>query len=222
MIVFFIVLIILILISLMFLILCLSNLEVEIEKLWFDSTNKKHKRLSDYDIFIRIKLFDKITWFKFKIDDDKMVKMKNSKFLNSKMFKKFNNIQNVKKFISRNKKEIFNLKNLKELDINIKKLNLKMKLSALDNIITSFGVAIISSIISIILARSIKEYDKDKYYYRVTPIYEYKPILKIKLNCIIDVKIVHIMNIIYILLKKRSVENNERTSNRRTYVCGNE
>lgn len=222
MIVFFIILIILFLISLMLLILCLSNLEVEIKKLWFDSTNEKHKKLQNYNIFIRIKLFDKITWFKFKIDSDKMVKIKNSNFFNSKMLKKFNNIQNIKKFISRNKKEIFNLKNLQELDINIKKLDLKIKLSALDNMITSFSVAIISSIISIILARSIKKYDKDKYYYRVTPIYEYKPIFKIKLNCIIDIKIVHIMNIIYILLKKRSVENNERTSNRRTYVCGNE
>ena len=97
-----------------------------------------------------------------------------------------------------------------------------MRVSALDNIITSFAVATISSIISIILARNIKKYEKDKYIYSIIPIYEDKPMLKIKLNCIIDIKIVHIMNVIYMMLKKRSGKYDERTSNRRAYVCSND
>ncbi len=222
MIVFFIVLIILFLISLVFLMLCLSNLEIEINKLYFDSNNKKHKKLKKYLFYIRLKLFDKIPWLKVKIDREKIIKIKNSKLFKSKMLQKLNKVNNIKEIILKNKKEIFNINNLKELNIKLKQLDLDMKISVLDNIITSFSVALIASLISIIMAKTATKYCTNKYRYIITPIYEYKPILKVKLNCIIDLKIVHIMNIIYILVKKRSVEYDERTSNRRAYVCSHD
>lgn len=222
MVVFFIVLTILFLISLIFLILCLSNLEIEINNLWFDSTNKKNEKLQDYLLYIRLKLFDRITWIKIKVNKKKIIKIKNSKLFKSKILKKISEANNIKEIILKNKKDIFNINNLKDLNIRVKQLDLEIKLSALDNIITSFSVAIIASLISIIIARTANEYYTSKYRYIIVPIYEYKPILKIKLNCIIDVKIVHIMNIIYILVKKRSVLYDERASNRRTYVCSNE
>lgn len=225
MIVFFICLIILFLITLFFLLLCLSNLEVEINKLWFDSNNKKHEKLKDYLFYIRLKLFDKITWIKIKIDHEKIEKMKKSKVLKNKMFEKLTKHYNIKDIILKNKKEILNrdnIKYIKELNIKVKKLNLYMELCAINSIVTSGIVVGIASIISVVLARNIEKYDRDRYKYIITPIYEYKPRLKIELNCIIDIKIVHIMNVIYMLIKKRSVEYDERTSNRRTYVCSND
>ena len=222
MIVFFIVLTIMLLISLIFFMLCLSDIEIEIKKLVFDSENKKRKKLQVYNTIIRIKLFNKFTWLKFKIDNNKIIKIKKSKFINNKIYEYLNDITKLKEIILKNKKEFINLNILKELNLDIKKLDLEIKLSVLDSIMTSFSVAIISSIIAILLAKNIKTYNRNKYNYIVTPIYEYKPIFKIKLNCIISVKIVHIMNIIYILIKKRSVEYDERASNRRTYVCGND
>lgn len=200
--VFLILLTILFLISLLFLFLLLSNLEIEINKLWFDSSNKKGEKLKDYLFYIRLKILDKITWIKIKIDDKKIKKIKNSKLLKSKTFEKINKMKNVKESILKNKKEILNIRNLKDLDIKIEQLNLDMKISVSDYIITSFSTAFIASVISIILAKKIKKYEENRYRYLITPIYEYKPTLKIKLNCIIDIKIVHIMNVIYMLVKK--------------------
>lgn len=213
MIAFLIILAILFLFTILFCLLLLSNIEIEVNKLWFDTSDNSNKKIKNYLIYIRLKLLGKITWLKIRIDDKKIIKIKKSKFLKNEV---------MKEKILKNEKVIFNLNNIKELNIRIKQLNLKMEISALDNIITSFTVATISAIISIILARNIKKYEADKYKYLITPIYKEKPILKIKLNCIIDLKIVHIMNVIYILVKKRSGKYDERTSNRRAYVCGND
>ena len=52
--------------------------------------------------------------------------------------------------------------------------------------------------------------------FTVLPLYNIGNVIKINLNCIIDVKIVHIIYVIYILFKKgRNV--NERASDRRAY-----
>lgn len=222
MIAFFIILTILFLFTLLVLIFLLSNIEIEIDNFCFDSNNKKYKKIEDYLIFIRLKFLDKITWLKIIIDNKKIVKIGKSKILRRKISKSINELEDIKEKILRDRKEILKINNIKKLNIRVKQLYLDMRVSALDNIITSFAVATISSIISIILARNIKKYEKDKYIYSIIPIYEDKPMLKIKLNCIIDIKIVHIMNVIYMLLKKRSGKYDERTSNRRAYVCSND
>ena len=136
MVIFFIVLTIFFLIYLLFLILYLSNIEIEINKFWFDSTNINNKKLKDYLFYIRLKLFDKITLLKIKIDNKKIIKMKDSKFLSNKTIKKiFENI-NIKEFIQKNKKEIFNINRLKELNITIKYFDLNLKLSTSNTVLT--------------------------------------------------------------------------------------
>ena len=87
--------------------------------------------------------------------------------------------------------------------------------------ITPFVIATFATIISILIAKNIDKYDKKKFYYSIIPKYEDKPSFKIKLNCIIDLKIVHIMNVIYMLIKKRRVKYDARTSNRRAYESFN-
>ena len=47
-----------------------------------------------------------------------------------------------------------------------------------------------------------KEYSKDKFNYNVIPCYEQKLKIKIELSCIINIKIVHIINVIYVLQNK--------------------
>ncbi len=50
------------------------------------------------------------------------------------------------------------------------------------------------------------------------PIYEDKNRIKLILNCIIQVKLVHIISIIYYVVKKRKEKRKyERASNRRSY-----
>ncbi len=225
MVVFFIILTILFFSSLSFLLLCLSSLEIEINDFHFDSENKKHHKLDKYLIYIRLKLFNKMTWFKIKIDKEKIRELENSRFFKSKIFNRINKCKDLWDIILKNRKEIFKEKNInfiKELNININKLNLNMGLCTSNSIFTSFAVAVIASVISLILANNIKKYDRTKYNYSITPIYKDELGLKIKLDCIINVKIVHIINVIYMLVKKRRVEYDERTSNRRAYVCSND
>jgi len=220
MIVFFIILTILFFLSLISLIFCLSNIELEVKDLCIDSENKKHHKVQNYLFCIRLKLLDKITWFKIKIDKNKMKTIQNSK-----IFNKINKPENIRDIILKNREKIFkkdNINYIKEINIRIRQLDLNMELCTSESIFTSFSVAILASIISIFLARNIEKYKRDKYRYIITPKYEQKPSVKVKLNCIISIKIVHIMNVIYMLIKKRSVEYDERTSNRRTYVCSND
>lgn len=225
MIAFFIILTILFFISLIFLLICLSSLEIEIKDFLLDTENKKHHKLKNYLFNVRLKLFKKITWFKIKIDKNKMKTIENSKFFKSKLFNKINEYEYIRDIIIKNRKEIIkkdNIKYIKNVNLKIKQLDLNMELSAFNNILTSFSVAIISSVISIFLAKSIEKFESNKYRYVINPNYEEKLSIKIKLNCIISIEIVHIMNVIYMLIKKRSVEYDERTSDRRTYVCSND
>ena len=192
MIIFLTILVILFFLSLIFLILVLSNIEIEINKLWIDTKNKKNEKIKDYLFYIR----------------------------NSKLLRKISKI-NIKDIKLTDKSQV--IESIKELNIRVNKLDLYFAISISDYILTSFAVVIIAMFISVIVAKNIKNgINKDEYAYEIKPIYEYKPRLKIKLNCIIDIKIVHIMNVIYRLIKKGSVEYDERTSNRRTYVCSNE
>lgn len=48
------------------------------------------------------------------------------------------------------------------------------------------------------------------------PMYRFGNSINLSLNCIINVKMVHIIYVIYILLKKGMIKN-ERTSNRGAY-----
>lgn len=225
MVLFFIVLAILLFGSLLLFLIFLSSIEIEIKKLNFDSQNKKHYKLENYLVYIKFKLLSKITWFRIKIDKEKIYKIENSKFFNLRIFNKINRYEHIKDIVLKNKKEILkkdNIKYIKELKLNVKKLNLYMELCTSDSIITSFSVAAFASIISIVLAKNVERYSSNKYRYVIIPKYEQKASVKIKLNCIISIKIVHIMNAIYMLIKKRSVEYDERTSNRGSYVCSND
>lgn len=206
-------------ISLILFIICLSTLEIEVENFVFNSNNKRSKKLEDYLIYIKLKFVNKITWLKIKID---YKKIKKYKLFNNKILKK---LSNFKDMVSKNKKEIFkreNIKYIKELDIKLKKIHLNMKISVLDAMITSLIVPLISTFLSIIVANTMEKYNNEDCKYIISPIYSEKMEAIINLNCIINVKIVHIINIVYMLFKKRSVNYDERTSNRRAYVCSNE
>ena len=214
--IFYITLIIFFLLLILTELIILSNLEIEIKDFSYNTEKKEIRKNMDYLIFIRLKLFNRITWIRLKINDKKINKFKESKLYIYKLSK----IRNVydRKIIKES------ARHLNDLRININKLNLYLDICALNNLLTSFSVGLISTFISIILAKNAKykEYSKDKFKYIVIPSYEQKLRFKIKLDCIIDIRIVHIMNIIFKLIKKRSVVYNERTSNRRAYASINE
>ena len=114
------------------------------------------------------------------------------------------------------------IKLVKKLSPKISFLNLKVKLGTFDILTTTYLVAILSTFIAVLLPYTIKKYKKENYYYEILPVYSDKNLYEIKLNCIIEEKMVHIISIVYALLKKRRVDKNERTSNRRSYAYGHE
>ena len=66
--IFWIVLILISILSIFFIMLILSTIQIEINNLNFDSSKTKSKRLQEYLFIIKLKLFNKITWIKLKIN----------------------------------------------------------------------------------------------------------------------------------------------------------
>lgn len=102
-----------------------------------------------------------------------------------------------------------------------KKLNLDINIGVGDTILTAYLIAILSTIFSIYLSKYIEGKVQENNF-QITPIYNEKVQYKISLNCIISIKMVHIIYIIYLIMKKRRDEKYVRTSNRRTYESGYE
>lgn len=187
-----------------------SKMLIEIENLVIKA-NKKIYINDAYKIIVKIIIFNKIPILKFKLDNKRMTVERN-KIINKKIF------SNIKENFLKNKMKKEILKHL--TDIQIDKLNLEIKIGTENVFFTSMIVPTISSIISIILMKKITNLEKQKYI--VKPIYSNKNILEILISGIFEMKMIHIINIIYILTKKEGVKKNERTSNRRSYDYGYE
>lgn len=194
----------------------LSNIKITVNKiqlLIYEQEYAKSNIIFDYEIFMSLHFFN-IEIFKIKIDKEKLKKLNIQQKLKPKQ------IENLKSKIP-NKNETKDL--IKKLKIKLQNFNLNIEINTPDVMITIGSVAVLSTIISIILSKTISKRNYKNCKYKVTPLYTDKNILKIDFNCIIKVKIVHIIFIIYFLLyKKRRDDKNERTSNRRSYDYGYE
>ena len=98
-------------------------------------------------------------------------------------------------------------------------MNLLINVGLLSPVTTAFLVLLISSTISIFLPHFVKKLVPDNYKYNINPIYQNRNLYKIEFNCIIEIKMVHIINVIlYFMKKKGKSDKNERTaSNRKSY-----
>lgn len=160
-----------------------------------------------YKIIVSLHLFNRIKWLLIKLNDKKIKNMYSKMNLEKMDFKTLQNDFKIK-----------NLVYLKKLNPKISYLNLEFKIGTEDIIATSFVVAIISSIIGILLPHVVKKYKENKCYYKIVPLYINKNVYEIKFDCIIEIKNVHIINIIYVFIKKRRDRKYEqRASNRRSY-----
>ena len=185
-----------------------SSISVDVKKVEISNCNNDNKLNYDYEIDIKLHLFNFIKVLSIKIDKEKINKLNLKDKIQKINFKKLQKEVLPKK----EQKEI-----LRKLNIELKKFDLKLQIGTIDVIFTTAIVTLLASGIGIGLANIIKEYKKEKYNYEIYPIYQNKNLIKIQLNCIINLKMVHIISIIYLLLKKRRVEKDGRTSNRRAY-----
>ena len=194
-----------ILLTLVFAIL-LSTLHIEIQNLAL--TNRKEEKLNkNYAVVLSLYLGNKLKWMSF--------------HLNSKKLRKAYSKMQLEKIDLKKIEKNFKWEDLKAIKIlqpKISKLKLNMQLGLEDPMLTAFLVTIFSSFLSILLPHVAINMKKEHYNYTIEPIYQNKNIYKIQFNCIIQVKMVHIINVIYIFLKKGRSDLNERTtSNRRSY-----
>lgn len=205
---------ILIFILLLILVLIMSTVKVNVRLLNISNVKVvedkiiKQKLKIDYNINVGIYIFNKIKIFGMTFRHDRKQEIKILKFF------KIDNEQ-VKTVAKKmpSIKEIINV--LKILKLDIEQIDLRILFDTEDVLITTGITTLISSIIPIILNKGISDFKKDKHKFIVKPLYINKNIIKISLNCIICIKMVHIIDIIFIVLKKKVRIKNGRTSNTR-------
>lgn len=186
-------------------ILIFSKIRIEIINFRFTSMNKKHLN-ENYKIIIKLRIFNKFTIFKIILTKNKLKNLnlkQDAKIIRTKIIENKNKID----------KRVFKI--IKNIKINIKKINLSINIGTEDASLTALLVAIISSITGVIFRKSI--IDSKKQSFRIVPVYINKNLINIAASGIFEIKMIHIINIIYVLNKKEGVKKNERTSNRRTY-----
>ena len=193
------------------LVILTSKLDIRMINLIIDSQSKKY--INDrYEIIIKLKIFGNIPILKFTLNKSRLRKIKQSRKMNEK-------VKQLEKDIiqNKNKLDVQIIKGLKEFSKNIymEKLDLQIELGTENAFLTSMLVAIFSSILSITFSRiHVKE---KNIIYEIEPIYMNKNSIKIEISGIFQIKLIHIINTIYVLNKKGGRKNHERTSNRRSY-----
>ena len=106
-------------------------------------------------------------------------------------------------------------KAIKKFNLNIKKINLNLEIGTENAALTAIIIPAVSTSIAILLRNKIKDYENQTFI--VNPIYLNENIVNILFSGIFEIKMIHIINIIYILNNKEGVKKYERTSNRRPY-----
>lgn len=188
---------------LFFILIVFSKIKISIENIKFTSYKVNNRHLQeDYKVEIKLYILKIIRVLNIRITKDKLEKSK------------FKNIE-TKLLIKDMKMDINILDVLKQLDIDLEKLDFKFQVGTENAAFTSILFGLISSLIPILLRNKISNIKEQKI--EVIPIYTNENLLNIELSCIFNIKMIHIIYIIYILNKKRRDEKYVRTSNRRSY-----
>lgn len=191
------------------------RIKFEIENIKF-LTNKKPHLNNKYEIRIKIYTLGIIPIFNIKINNKKILKITENPKIKEKIKQQKTKIINNKANID--KELITSLKNIKT---EIKEINLKILIGTENASLTAFIIPVISTIIAMILNKQIRKYN-EKQVFLVAPIYMDKNLINVELSGIIQIKMIHIINTICIVNKKRKGDRNERTSNRKSYDYGYE
>lgn len=189
------------LIIILVIIILSSKLQITISNLDI-STERKEKIKKDFQLYIEVIILKKIKILKIDMKRIKPKKINTKKFLEK--VKKIEQTENNKDLIKKS------LKNLKELQVEIKKADLKLEIGTEDAALTAISVGIISSILGTILK---------KQKFKIIPQYQNKNIFNLKLNCIFRINLIHY---IYKTILKGRDKNERKSSNRRTYAYSNE
>ena len=191
------------------LVIMAGSIKVKILNLKISSEQIKNVQ---FDVRILFYLFNKLKLLDMQIDRKKIDTPKMHKII-----EKASHSKTVMKIKKMNLKELNKniIKYLKKLRLKVEKLKLKIELDTKNVLLITYLVPIISTIIAILLSKFANKCKRENYFYVINPLYENRNFIKIETSCIISLKLVHIINIIYIFLRKGRKRKDERTSNRR-------
>lgn len=205
---------VLLLITVIILLFLSIKIRIQIVDFRFTSQSRQHVN-NNYKLIIKLYILNRLPIMKIVIDKEKIEKFKSNIYIENKI-KNINLklIQDINIF----DKRIF--KAIKKLDLQIRNINLSIDFGTENASLTAIIVPIISTVIAIMVKKKMKKYEDQKYI--INPIYINQNLINIALSGIFEIKMIHIINIIYILNKKEGVKEYERTSNRRSYDYGYE
>lgn len=187
-----------------------TTIKIKVNELTFDIKSKIEK----LDIKIYFLLFNKVPWLKFNINNQKLNNSSNdikSKIINNVF--KTRIITNYRKSKLSQLKQIYKI--LSKFPGKIEKIFIEVAVGSENPIITSGLVVSLSTFLSIIFSKLIKNFSPNKHQYKVIANYNDNN-FTLFLNCIISFKLVHIITMKYVK-KERKCLYYDRTSNRRTY-----
>ena len=178
-----------------------STIRIKIEN-WEVRNSKKKKNEKKHQITTTIHLFNKLKWISLRIDNKKMQKIFVKLHLDNLDIKKLE-----KDF------QISDIKEIIEIRPKISQLDLQIKLGLEDVILTTYTIPILATVISFILATSVKRENMNKIKYNVEPIYDNKNLYKIKLNTILEIKLLNLLNSSFKIYVSRRQKGNKLTKN---------
>ena len=195
---------VLISIGIFLILLVYSKIQIQIINLKFSSQKPRHMNV-DYKIVIKLLLLKKIPVLKINITKNKLEKLK--------LKEKVQQID-LQKLQSNNlDKDV--LKAIKELKLDVKNINLNVELGTENACFTSILVPAISTAISVWLGKKVRKYEDQIFI--IKPVYLNQNLINILISGIFELKMKHIISMIYMLNQKEGVKDYERTSNRRAY-----
>lgn len=177
-----------------------SKIVIKINDLEFNSQKDK-KINNNYKFIIKLKAFNKIPILKTIYNKKKIEDINKKLNINNKI----KNID-IQKLIDEIKED--NKINTKVIKIFFKDMfeiidiNLKLELGTYDAATTAILVGFISTLVSIFFRIKIKKIKSQKF--KIIPIYTNQNIININISGIFEIKVIHIISIIYILLKEKT------------------
>ena len=194
-----------IIIFLINIIIFFSKINIQLINLNINSETKRHLN-KDYRIIIKLYILKIIPVIKINITKEKMEKLKIK-----------DKIKNIElDFIKNNNNfDKDSIKAIKKLKIAIKKINLNIKIGTENAALTAIVVPVLSTIIAIFIRKKVKKLENQIFI--IKPVYHNENEVNISISGIFEIKMKHIINMIYMLNKKEGVKKYERTSNRRAY-----
>lgn len=187
----------------------LSEVKLKISGLELIKSDAKYDL--NYSGRIGIYFLGKVKFISVKINNNKIRKFAKVDYLKGKLEKLNPSSEYQKKF----QRQIFYeiIKQLKE-KTKIDKFKLQIILDTENVFLTSYLLGIISAVIPNVIRENIKKFNKDYYKIEISPLYRNHNFIYLKLDSIISIKVVHIINMFKVIGGKE----NERSSDRRLNV----